>query len=91
MCLSTRTVLFYLLINTFLVSLLSVFVGILFLQSCMARALSVTSGLVARIRCCHRCDPNSITGQEPKPCLKPLQTEATGNLTHFKEKQPLIL
>ena len=77
-CLSTCTVLFFfLLINTLLVSLLSVFVGILFLQSCRARALSLTTGLVAGIRCSHRQDQTSITGRELKPCFKPLQAEAT--------------
>ena len=77
MCLSTRTVLVFLLINTLLVSLLSVFVGILFLQSRRARALSLTAGLVARIRCSHGRDPTSVTGREPKPCFKPLQAEGT--------------
>ena len=68
---------FFLLINTLLVSLLSVFVGILFLQSRTARALSLTTGLVARIRCSHCRDPTSITGRELKSCFKPLQAKAT--------------
>ena len=83
MCLSTRTVLLFLLINTLLVSLLSVFVGILFLQSCRARALSLTFGLVASIWCSHCCDPTSITGRELKPCFKLLQAEATRDQIHL--------
>ena len=67
----------FFLINTLLVSLLSVFVGILFLQSHRARALSLTTGLVARTQCSHRLDPTSITGQELKPLLKAPQAEAT--------------
>ena len=51
----------------------------IFLQSHRARALSLTSDLVARIRCSHRRNPTTITGQEPKPCFKPLQAEATGD------------
>ena len=76
-CLSTHTVLFFLLINTSLVSLLSVFVGVLLLQSRRARALSLTTGLVARIWSSHCCDLTSISGQEQKPCFKLLQAEAT--------------
>ena len=68
---------FFLLINTLLVSLLSIFAGILLLQSHRARALSLTTGLVPRILCSHHHDPTSITGREPKPCFKPLQAEAT--------------
>ena len=78
-CLSTRTVLLLSLMNTFLVSLLSVFVGILFLQSCRARALSLTTGLVARIRCSHHRDTTSFSVWELKPCFKPLQAKATGD------------
>ena len=61
-CLSTHTVLFVLLINTSLVSLLFVFVGILFLQSRRARALSLTTGLTARIWCSHFWELTSISG-----------------------------
>ena len=50
MCLSTCVVLFLLLINTLLISLLSVFGRILYLQSWRARTLSLTRGLVARIQ-----------------------------------------
>ena len=67
MCLSTHTVSFSLLMNTSLVSLLSIFVGILFLQSRRARSLSLTTGLVAGIWCCHHHDPTSISAREPKP------------------------
>ena len=65
MCLFTCTVLFFPL-NTLLASLLSVFVRIL---SCKAKGpgpLSLTTGLVARISCCHHCEPASISGWEPK-------------------------
>ena len=69
--------LLFLLINTLLVSLLSVFVRILLLQSRRARALPLTTGLAAGIRWSHRHDPPSITGRELKPGFKPLQAEAT--------------
>ena len=75
---------FFLLINTLLVSLLSIFVGILFLQSCRARALSLTTGLVARIQCFCRHNPTSITGQELKPCFKSLQAKATQDHLDYK-------
>ena len=55
--------LFFLLINSWLVSLLSVFVGILFLQRQRARALSLTTGLVVRIWCSYHHDPASVSGQ----------------------------
>ena len=59
--------LFFLLINPLLVLLISIFVGIHFLQSRQTRALSLTTGLVARIwfsRCRHL---TSISGWEWKP------------------------
>ena len=59
-CLSAHTILLFLLISTLPVSLLSIFVGILFLKSQMARALSLTTGLAARIRCFHCQDWTSI-------------------------------
>ena len=49
--------------------------GILFLQSQRARVLSLTSGLVARTRCSHHCDPTSASDQKLKPHSKPLQAE----------------
>ena len=79
MCLSTCTVLFFLLINTLLVSLLSVFVGVLF---CKAKGPGpccwplVPGDLVARIQCSHGRDPTSISGWEPKSCFKLLQPKA---------------
>ena len=66
---------FFFLINTLLVSLLSICVGILFLQSQRARALSVTSDLVARTWCSHHCDLTSTSDQKLKLHLKPLQAE----------------
>ena len=66
--------------NKHYVSLLSVFVGISFLQSQMARGLALTTGLVVRIWCSHLCDLDSISGGELKPHFKPLQAEATQDL-----------
>ena len=72
MCLSTQTVLFFLLINTLLASLLSIFLNF-FLQSLRAKAL--VTGLVlgsgaAEIQ-------GSISDWEPKPRSKVLQAEVT--------------
>ena len=70
-------VLFFLLINTLLASLLSVFVGIHF---CKAKgppgASSLGTGLVAGIQRPHCCDLTSISGRELKSCLEPLQAKA---------------
>ena len=62
MYLSKHIVLFFFLTNTLLVLLLSVFAGILFMQSRRARTLLLTIGLAARIWCSHYCDPTSISG-----------------------------
>ena len=51
--------------------------GSSFLQSWRTTALSLTTSLVARIWCFHRGGLTSISGQEPKPCFKSLQAEAT--------------
>ena len=48
-----------------------------FLQIPRAKALSQTTGLVARIQLSHCHDLTSISDEEPKPCFKPLQTKAT--------------
>ena len=72
----TCPLLLFLLINT-LLSLLSVSVRILFLQSQRARAWSLTTGLVARIQLSHRGDLTSISGWKLKPYFKPLQARAT--------------
>ena len=48
-----------------------------FLQRQRASALSMTTGLVLRIRCFYRRDPTSISGCEPKPCFKALHATAT--------------
>ena len=84
MCLTTHTVLFSLLINTLLDSLLPLSVGILF---CKAEgtgwALSLTNGLASMIWCSHRHDLTPISGQEPKPCFKLLQAKPTqGHYNH---------
>ena len=62
--------------------ILSIFVGILFPRSRRARDLSLTTGLMARIRCSHHCDPTSTSGQELKACFKQLQAEATWDHDH---------
>ena len=59
-CLSTCIVLFLLLVNTLLTSLLSVFVEILFWKVKGSGLLSLTSDLVARIWCCDHCEPQSL-------------------------------
>ena len=53
-----------------------------FLQRWRARPLSLTTGLVSRFRCSHHHDLTSISGQERKPCFKPLQAKATGDQSH---------
>ena len=77
MCLSTRTTLCFSPNKHFTCFTTFHLCGNSFLQSRRARALSLTPGLVAGIRCSHRRDPTSISGRELKPCLKPLQAEAT--------------
>ena len=72
-CLSTCIVLFLLLVNTLLTSLLSVFVEILFWKVKESGLLSLTSGLVARIWCCHHCEPAPVSAWESKPRSKLLQ------------------
>ena len=62
LCLSTHTILFFLLIHILLAPLLPVFVGVLFLQSWRARALSLITS--------HH-DSSSISGQKLKLCFKP--------------------
>ena len=91
MCLSTCTVLFSLLRNTLLVSLLSIFVEIIFCKAEGPGLLSLTTGLVPKIWCFHCHDPAPIYGWESKPCSKPLQAEATqdqysrsGNCAFFR-------
>ena len=51
--------------------------GSSFLQSWRTTALSLTTSLAARIWCFHHCGLTSVSGQEPKPCFKSLQAEAT--------------
>ena len=61
---------FFLLINTFLASLLSMFLVILFHKSEGPGPLAMTTGLVARIWCFHHCKPAPTSGWEPKTCSK---------------------
>ena len=77
MCLSACTVLFFLLINTFTCFTAFCLHGNSLLQSQRARALSLTTGLVARIWRFHCHDPALVSGWEPKCCSKQLQAEAT--------------
>ena len=77
MWLVTHTVLFFLLRNTLLASLLFVFVEILFYKAEGPGPLSLITGLVARIWWFHHLDPPLISGWELKPRSKPLQAQAT--------------
>ena len=70
-CLSINTVLFFLLINPCLI--IFCLCGHSFLQNSV-RDLSLTTDLVARIQLSHCHDLTSISGWEPKACLKPLRT-----------------
>ena len=67
---------FLLLINSLLVSLLSIFVRILFWKAKGPESMSLTPGPVARIWYFHSRDLASISGWEPKPGSKLLQVEA---------------
>ena len=78
MCISIHTFCTrFLLINTSLASLLSIFMGILFCKAEEPGPLSLIIGLLARVWCFLHRDPASISGWEPKPCSKPVQAEAT--------------
>ena len=68
---------FFLITNTSLVSLLSIFVGILYHKAKGPGSLSLTTGLVARIWCSHRHHLASISGWKPKSCSKLLQAQVT--------------
>ena len=72
MCLTKYYTLF-LLINTLLAALLSIFVEILLYRAKGPGPLLLTTGVVARIWCLHHCDPDPISGRETKPCFKLLQ------------------
>ena len=77
MYLSKDIVLFFFLINTLLVLLLSVFAGILFMQSRRARTLLLTIDLAARNGALTTVtQPQSLAGGL-KPCFKLLQAKAT--------------
>ena len=72
MCLSTGTVLFFLLIKPLLASLLSVSIWKFFSTQLMGQGLATS--LVARIQCSHCCWPTSVSGQELKSCFKLLSS-----------------
>ena len=69
-------ILFSLLVNNLLISLLSLY-GNALLQNQWARALSLATGLVARIQCSPNHSLTSISGWDPKSCFKLLQVKAT--------------
>ena len=80
MCLLTHTVLFSLLINTLLTSLLCVFVEVLFCKDVGPVPLSLTTGLVARIWYFHHHDlAQSLSGN---PSL---------TLSHGRPRPPKIM
>ena len=56
------TLFFFPPLDKYFVSLLFIFVGIIFLQSWRARALSLSTGLVARIWCSHFQELTSVSG-----------------------------
>ena len=87
-CLSTRTILFSLLLNTLFASLLSDFVEILFCKVKEPGPLPLTTGLMARIWCFHHCNLALIAGWESKPCSKPLQ--ATQDQLEEKQFTPIF-
>ena len=62
-----------------------------FLQNQRARALSLTTGLVVKIRCSYRHDPTSISGFEPKPCFKVLHAKATWDQPEGPPLVPTLL
>ena len=76
MCLSTYTVFFFLLKNAFTCFTSFHLCENSFLQSWRARALSMTSSLLARTQCFHCHNSTSVCGWEAKLCFKPLQAEA---------------
>ena len=75
-CLSTHTVLFPLNKDYFF-HYFPFFSWNSFLQSQTARALSLTTGLVAKIQSSHCSYLTSASDWDPKPCFKPLQAETT--------------
>ena len=78
MCLFTRTVLSFLLINTLLASLLSVLGDILSWKAEEPGPLSLTTGLVVRIWCFPHHSLASVSSYDPKSHSKLLQAKATG-------------
>ena len=64
----------FLLINTLLVSLPPISLWkFIFCKALWTRALSLATGLVARIQLSHSRGLTSVSGWEPEPCFKPLQ------------------
>ena len=73
-------ILFSLLMNTLLASLLSLY-GNSLLRNQWARALSLATGLVARIQHSHHRSLTSISGRDSESCFKLPQVEATQDQT----------
>ena len=84
--LSTCTVLLFLLINSLSISLLSIFVGILFCKAKGPGPLPLTTGLVARIWCSHWHDLTLISGSETETLLQ--ATAGWGHLTLYLLLKP---
>ena len=84
-CLSTCTVLFFLLINTLLASLLLSLWKFFSAKLNDQGLCSPTSGLVARSDA-FTAVTGLISGWEAKPSSKPLQVEATGDHIYMKGK-----
>ena len=88
-CIST--VLFFLLINTLLALLLSVFLEILFCKAKGPGPLSLTAGLVAKTWCSHSLDSAPVCGWESKPRSKLLQAKSTRDqLCHLFASGPCL-
>ena len=73
--------LFFLLMNTWLVSLLSVSLREFSSTKSMGQGAChwplVPGGLMARIQCSHCHGLTSVSGREPKSCFKPLQAKTS--------------
>ena len=76
-----------LLLDKYFVLLLFVFVGILFLQSRRAKALSLTTGLAARIWCSHFWELTSISGWGTEALLQ----KGTAGQGHLRPRECMEL
>jgi len=85
LCLSTHTVLFFP-PNTYLTCFTTSRPCGNSPQNWRARALSLTSGLVARIWCSHCCNLTSVSGREPKACFKPPEIRTTASMSQNQNR-----